>query len=177
MKDGKKNLIARNASSSTPANLIASVLEQRYAHKSTSNIKGKDEKPDPMTFPAMQKALGSVYSTLVEIVDEENELAEGNISEKEISLEETAENICGMNEQLLDMVSEIEQREKHQQENKKALVVEVQKKKNDPYNRAVNFYSEPDAEIDTIDIPDEIEFETFVSVRQNKTNRRFRNEA
>lgn len=177
MNDEKKNLIPRNTSSSTPAHLLASVLEQRYAHKSTAKIKGKDEKPDPMTFPAMQKALGSVYSTLVEIVDEENETENIEAADTDEVSGETIESVRNMNEQLLNMVSEIEHKEKQNQEKKRAVVVEVQKKREDPYNRAVNYYSEPETEIDSIDLSEEIKIETFVSEKKNSRNRRFRNEA
>ncbi len=178
-KNEKKNLTPRNSSSSTPAHLLASVLEQRYAHKSKSKIKGKDEKPDPMTFPAMQKALGSVYSTLVDIVDDEPDTEEAEIAGEtpEEGNVQSIENVQRMNEQLLSMVSEIEETEKKREEVNKAEVVEVQKRKADPYNRALNSYSKPPTEPDDIDLSDNLKIETIVSEKQEKRNRRFRNEA
>ncbi len=179
MEDNKKDLKPRNTASTTPAHLLASVLEQRYAHKSSGNLKSKDEKPDPMTFPAMQKALGSVYSTIVEIVEEEE--ANENIEEMEETVGETAadaiENVRGLSQQLLSMVDEIEQSDREREEDKKAVVIEVQKKKDDPYNRAVNSYSEPLDEIDTIDLSEEIAIETIISDSPRKRNKRFRSEA
>lgn len=163
----KKDPILKNAASSTPAHLLASVLEQRYAHRSSARIKDKDEKPDPMTFPAVQKALGSVYSTIVEIVEEEgsDELMTENA---ETESADSAENVRGLSEHLLNMVDEIEQSEREREKEKKAVVKEIQKKKEDPYNRAVNYYPASYGDLDTIEITEDVAIETIVSDSREK---------
>lgn len=183
MEENKNNkeFLPRNSSTSTPAQLLSSVLEQRYSRKSNANIKAKDEKPDPMTFPAVQKALGSVYSTIVEIVGEEEteeviETLEEN-DEQDISAEQAIENARGLNERLLDMVNEIEQNDKLKEEERKNIKFEVQKKKADPYNRELNSYSGPSGEIETINVTENMKIETIVSNTRGKRNKRFRNEA
>lgn len=168
-KKNKKDSALRNASSQTPAHLLASVLEQRYAHKSRTKVTGKDEKPDPMTFPAVQKALGPVYSTLVEIVEEEIEDETAvNEAESEETAADTEENNQKLGEQLLDMVDRIEESEREKEKEKKAVVVEVQRKKEDPYNRAVNSHSASFDDIDTIEIEEEVTIETIVSGTKKK---------
>ncbi len=169
-RENIKNTYPRNSSASTPAQLLASVLEQRYAHKSSPKIKEKNEKPDPMTFPAMQKALGEMYSTIVEIVDEETALQE-NIEDEKEQTEDSIQVVNGLNEQLLNMVSEIEQNDKEREIQKNAITVEVKKKKDDPYNRAVNYYSEPVKEPDNIDLSNDLEIETIISDSRRKNNR------
>ncbi len=165
----KKDSALRNASSHTPAHLLASVLEQRYAHKSKTKMTGKDEKPDPMTFPAMQKALGPVYSTLVEIVEEEMEeetaMPDGDGEE---TVTGTEESNLKLSEQLLSMVDRIEESDREREKEKKAVVVEVQRKKEDPYNRSVNSPASSFEDIDTIDISEEVTIETIVSGRKKK---------
>ncbi len=177
--DNKKSFSPRNSRASTPAQLLASVLEQRYSHKAKANLKGKDEKPDPMTFPAMQKALGSMYSTLVDVVNDDTE--EDILEDEEEKNEETAslkiENVRELNEQLLFMVDEMEQGEKEREENTKTEVANVKKIKADPYNRAVNLYSEPPEELQDIDISEDLQIETIESSSRRKQSRRFRNEA
>lgn len=177
MDDKKKEIVLRNSSSSTPAHLLSSVLEQRYAHKSSSNIKNKTEKPDPITFPAMQQALGSMYSTIVEIVEEdEAEETENPIEESdEISVDEAMENVRSMSEHLLGMVDEIEQNHA-KTEHKKVIEVEMQKK-HDPYNRAINSFRSTEENLDTIEFSSDIDIETIVFAPPKKRSRRFRNEA
>ncbi len=166
-----RGLRLKNEAASTPAQLISSVLEQRYAHKSSPVIKNGNERPDPMTFPAMQQALGSVYSAIVEIVGEENEVAQENAEAAEAEVE-TGENVQKLGRQLMDMVDEIEQNDKKRDEENNAEVVEV--RKNDPYNRALNSYSEAKSEIATIDISEDMAIETIVSDSRKKSGKRFR---
>lgn len=179
MEKNSNELWLRNEAASTPAQLISSVLEQRYARKSSSSIKSRDEKPDPMTFPAMQKALGSVYSTIVEIVGDDKAESEAAVQndESDDSSDKTEENVQKLGRQLMDMVDEIGQSDKVKDDKKSAATVELKDRTADPYNRVLNSYSEPKEEIATIDISNDMAIETIVSGAQRKRCKRFRNEA
>ncbi len=109
-----------------------------------------------------------MYSTIVEIVEEETE-------NEEVLSEDGTEgvssiNVKGLNEQLLNMVDEIEQSDREREKEKKAVVIEVQKKKEDPYNRSVNYHSTSFDDLDTIEISDDVAIETIVSESGRRKN-------
>ena len=167
----------KNFAGNTPAQLLASVLEQRYS-KNTVSAKKEDSIPDPMSFPAVRKALGSVFADFVEIAEEEVE-AEQSAMREETAAERTDMRgaVAEMTDQLLDMVDQIEMNEQKKKDEEAHKTRRIMQKRNDPYNREYNFEKIPERETTEITeiSMDTLELETSTS--KPREHRKFRNGA
>lgn len=169
-KEGKR--YTKNIVGSSPAELLASVLEQRYSKTDASGEKGSELIPDPMCFPAVKQALGSVYEDLVEFTDEQSEMP---VDENDLfySKKEDMRGVVGeMTDKLLDMVDKIEENEINKQKEEIVKTEIISAKKKDPYNREGNNAYVEEVEIPSFDIPS-MEIET--SVLKPRAHRTFRN--
>lgn len=138
--------LKRNELSGTPIELLASVLEQRYSRPGFSE--DKLGAPDPMSFPAVQKALGGIYSEFVEVESKRRTADETEACGSEQSTEEKREyvtkdnkavqaEVSEMTDEVLSLINDIEidlEREKTET----LTLPGRRREKRDPYNRSSN---------------------------------------
>lgn len=167
----------KNFTGNTPAQLLASVLEQRYSKNSGASGK-RDSIPDPMSFPAVRKALGPVFSDFVELAVEEEENDRAQETEKPNGERADMRGaVAEMTDRLLDMVDEIEQSEQQKRVEEAHHTRKIISKKNDPYNREYNFEKIPERETNEITEISMESLEMETSTSKPRQHRKFRNGA
>ncbi|MDR1002491.1 MAG: hypothetical protein LBL82_04385 [Oscillospiraceae bacterium] len=165
--------------SGTPVELLSTVLHHRYSIAPGKH--SSDSIPDLISFPAMQKALGTLYSDFMSVVESENAGGRmneeeffgegGEIQASEIPFDKLKTKIEGISSELVDMIGSIEQEMENKRFDEEFEYLPPEPEDFDPYNRKINVSSIQDTEHFTeISIKPKIVMEKIEGGRNGQDN-------
>lgn len=140
----------RSSEGGSVVDLLASVLEQRYSTARIEYDQAQETAPDPLSFPAVQKALGTFYSAFVE--EEEERAAAAPPPPQPYAVHSESQQSKATLEEAVDEMSQelfsiIEQGAANAAEEAAAIdsfyAPRPSNIPKDPYNRAINIVPAP----------------------------------